>query len=422
MDLLNKLKIKATVALEAASGSEIEKRVKAATSVCHHVRFISHLNKLQPETYQTVTSTVKRELGAETRTYDGFREIMPVLWERLLENDSAIVKMKCLELLDGLLQFGSDRIRDDALEHQYELRSLQHFQCVEDNIDRGAVIRKKAKFIDALLTDSATLEQHRRDGQKLSMNASVSSLSSGTGFGSSGSRESIESREMIGSRGFGSQSFGSTSFVSQSSQSYGVDSVSSNPEPRLTVSSSDRPKIQVKLRERSEPQFQVEKQPSASEPPKTSSLIDFDLLSFSGQTVAPVEQSSQAKRTDDFGDFFSSAPPQSQSVESEWANFQTAPSSTAPAAPTTTQPRTASSDFDAFFTAPAQQQNDFGAFASAPTRQQQDDEFSAFASSAPKQSAPAKSSMDSLVDLDAFMGKAPVAKPSGQGPAFVYRK
>jgi hypothetical protein len=87
LDAFNKVKDK----IDAQRGTELEKKVKEATSLDNW----------------GASSTLKEEISKATYDYEGYREVMKVLWMRMSESGKNWkVVFKSLELLDYMLRNG----------------------------------------------------------------------------------------------------------------------------------------------------------------------------------------------------------------------------------------------------------------------------------------------------------------------------
>lgn len=74
-------------------------------------------------------------------TINFLSKIMGMLWKRMLhENKKSWRRVyKSLILLNYLIKNGSERVVTNAREHLFDLRSLEHYQCVdEQGKDQGA--------------------------------------------------------------------------------------------------------------------------------------------------------------------------------------------------------------------------------------------------------------------------------------------
>ena len=109
---------------------------------------------------------------------------------------------KSLLVLDHLIKNGSERVVNSAKDHMYDLRSLQHYQCIDNKgKDQGLNIRHRAKEIITMLSDDDNIREARltakKNAQKFSgSGGSVSNYGGGSyggGMGSYGGQSSYDS-------------------------------------------------------------------------------------------------------------------------------------------------------------------------------------------------------------------------------------
>merc|ERR1711879_259005 len=134
------------------TGSDIEKLVKDATS-----------NK-----NWGVSGTIKSEIAHYTYDYQGSKEVMGVVFQRLQKTGGNWrMVFKSLQLLEYLVKNGHERVANMAREQQYQIRNLTSFQHYDDEgRDRGAGIRQLAKDLSALLEDWNSLRELRQETRK----------------------------------------------------------------------------------------------------------------------------------------------------------------------------------------------------------------------------------------------------------------
>ncbi|CEO94370.1 ENTH domain-containing protein [Plasmodiophora brassicae] len=134
--------------IEQYRGSEIEKKVKEATSSANW----------------GVTGQVKEDIARATYDYTGYSEVMGILWKRMGESGKNWrMVFKSLDLLEYLLKRGSERVVSEARERQYQIRTLKDFHFSEqDGRDKGGGIREKSRAICELLNDDAALKAERQ--------------------------------------------------------------------------------------------------------------------------------------------------------------------------------------------------------------------------------------------------------------------
>ena len=99
--------------LDALRGTDLEKKVKEATS---------------NENWGTSNTTL-REIAKGTFDYDGYREIMPLIWQRLDERGTNWrIVFKTITLLETCVKYGSERVIDETKERIYAIKTLMDFQ------------------------------------------------------------------------------------------------------------------------------------------------------------------------------------------------------------------------------------------------------------------------------------------------------
>jgi len=193
-DALKQIKNKAVNLADTVGGTDLEKKVKAATSNEHYPTPLSQL----------------QDIANATHDYTGFREIMPLVWKRINESPQYWrIIYKTLVLLRELIRFGSERVIDDARDHQFNLRQLTNFSRFEDGKERGNGIREVSTEIIELVNDEQKLRQVREESQRnrSKYTAMGSGGSGGGGYGSSYG-------------GYGNSSYGGNSYDSGPSGKY----------------------------------------------------------------------------------------------------------------------------------------------------------------------------------------------------------
>lgn len=153
MDFVKSIGSSVVQKLDSFQGTELEKKVKDATS---------------NENWGT-SSTTKNEIADATHDYEGFKAIMGILWKRLAEKDNNWrVVFKSLDLLMFLVKCGHDRVVNDVRDHQYTLRNLQNFSYIDptNGQDRGRGIRQLAQQIVELIEDKKRLNEAREEALK----------------------------------------------------------------------------------------------------------------------------------------------------------------------------------------------------------------------------------------------------------------
>ena len=77
-----------------------------------------------------------QEIASFTFTYEQFPEVMGMLWKRMLQDNRTNWRRtyKSLLLLDYLIKNGSERVVTNAREHVYDLRSMENYAFVDENV------------------------------------------------------------------------------------------------------------------------------------------------------------------------------------------------------------------------------------------------------------------------------------------------
>ena len=162
-------KTRAEVELDKVGGTDLERKVKFATT---------------GENWPAPQSSLY-EIAQATYDYNGYREVMPLVWERLKSGNWRIV-FKCLVLLEALLKHGSERVVSEVMDRQYEISNYTSFSVHEGDRDRGAGIRDKSKEILDMLKDSSKLKQIREVAEKnKDKYVGVSNAGGTSGYGNS---------------------------------------------------------------------------------------------------------------------------------------------------------------------------------------------------------------------------------------------
>jgi hypothetical protein len=307
-------------------GSELEKKVKLSTNVADNWE---------------VSNTVKLEIAQATNTYDGFRQVMPLLWKRLKENSGKwLVILKVLGILDSCIKNGSPRCVDEAREHMYQLRGLQDFHAKDKSgVDRAVGIRERAKNICSLLNDDDGLRKLRA-----SQRDNSGSYEGMGNRGSSGSRMSSRSGGRTQSRQNGSSRSAMSPDQGRSGRSSGggrgfSDARSSPVQRRPEEEVQEEPEVRVKKEKKKKKK--KKRRGDAEEAEAGGDDDDFGEFSAAPVTVQAPTNPNPPASSGGFSSAFTLAPP---SNDTNGINFPS-PQPTA-----TTQ---SSDAFDAFVSAPA---------------------------------------------------------------------
>lgn len=171
-------------------GTELEKKVKLATSL---------------ESWNA-SSTLKNEIASATFDYQGYKEVMGMLWKRMFDMGRMAnwkITYKALLLLDHLLKSGSEKVVEEARGRSYSLQDLQKYQATEDGKDQGKNVRHKAKQLVEFIKDDKALRAARKEASRNKGKFQGLSSDGGT-YGGMGSG----SGSSYGNGGLGSGAFG----------------------------------------------------------------------------------------------------------------------------------------------------------------------------------------------------------------------
>ena len=146
-DLAGYARNAAVQATTLVAGSELEKKL---TEACSNEPW-------------GASGTMLSELARATFSYDDFKTVMTFVWKNTqLTGSLWRVCYKTLNLLDHLIRNGSDRVIEDARDHQRELKALQKFEFVDpEGKDCGVNVREKAKQIIEILGNDEQLNEER---------------------------------------------------------------------------------------------------------------------------------------------------------------------------------------------------------------------------------------------------------------------
>jgi len=154
MDLLKNAYDSVAEKVGSLSGTELEKKVKEATS----------------NENWGVSGSLKQEIADATRNYQSMREVFDVLWKRVGDKNNANwrIVFKSLDLLIFLLKFGDGRVIDEISDHTSVIRGLLYFKYIdpETGRDKGDGIRENAKQLIDIVNDRSRLQFLRNEAQK----------------------------------------------------------------------------------------------------------------------------------------------------------------------------------------------------------------------------------------------------------------
>ena len=122
---------------------------------------------------------------------------------------------KSLLVIEHLVKNGSDRCVTSAKDHLYDIRSLQHYQCIDHKgVDQGKSIRHRATQIVQLLSDDDNIRQARHTARENAkkFGGSGGSVSNFGGMGSHSGGYGGRSSSHYDSYGGGSSRSGGDSY------------------------------------------------------------------------------------------------------------------------------------------------------------------------------------------------------------------
>ncbi|KAI8803944.1 hypothetical protein BJ742DRAFT_742454 [Cladochytrium replicatum] len=114
------------------------------------------------------SSTLMQEIASGTHHYQHFHEIMDNIYKRFQEKQHNWRQVyKALQLLEYLIKNGSEKVIDNARDHQYEIKAIRNFHFIDEKgKDQGINVRNRAKEIIDLLGDDAKIKEERRKAKE----------------------------------------------------------------------------------------------------------------------------------------------------------------------------------------------------------------------------------------------------------------
>eukprot|EP00823_Brevimastigomonas_motovehiculus_P000312 TRINITY_DN10402_c0_g1_i1.p1 TRINITY_DN10402_c0_g1~~TRINITY_DN10402_c0_g1_i1.p1 ORF type:complete len:580 (-),score=204.50 TRINITY_DN10402_c0_g1_i1:170-1807(-) len=290
----------------------------------------------------SATSTLKNEIARATFHYQGYKEVMTILWDKLATTKEWRIVYKSLELLEFLLRNGGDQIADDAKDHIYTLRPFLEYSSMEGDRDSGNGVRAMAKTVLDFLNNSSKLEAERKKAQQLkdrftSMGSETVSSSKYDSYSSerpydsySSTQSSIDTRSYSNTSSFDS----SSSYASSSSSTKKTAKKKVEKEEEEDISEEELSEGDIEDDEGGEDE-QAKKKPSKSK---------------SGKKVT-VKMSSGSSKPASKSSVVLSAPNEASSPSTSTAQLTvTAPRSTTTATVATTPTTNTEIDLLQFFT------------------------------------------------------------------------
>uniref|UniRef100_A0A8C4WVC2 Clathrin interactor 1a n=1 Tax=Eptatretus burgeri TaxID=7764 RepID=A0A8C4WVC2_EPTBU len=109
------------------------------------------------------------EIAKATFKFEQFPEVMNMLWSRMLKDNKKSWRRvyKSLLLLSYLVRSGSERVVTSTREHIFDLRSLEHYQFVDEGgKDRGENVRQRVRDLLVIVTDDEALREERKTARR----------------------------------------------------------------------------------------------------------------------------------------------------------------------------------------------------------------------------------------------------------------
>ncbi|XP_006462443.1 hypothetical protein AGABI2DRAFT_179182 [Agaricus bisporus var. bisporus H97] len=152
------------------------------------------------------SSTLMQDIAQGTFNFQQFNEIMPCIYGRFMEKEARQWRQiyKALQLLEYLIKHGSERVVDDARSHISTLKMLRNFHYIDEKgKDEGINVRNRAKELVELLADVEKIRGERRKAK--ANRTKYIGVGNDGGYGGGGF-SSFDSGSRYG--GFGSDSLG----------------------------------------------------------------------------------------------------------------------------------------------------------------------------------------------------------------------
>ncbi|KAJ2919212.1 hypothetical protein MD484_g1273, partial [Candolleomyces efflorescens] len=281
------------------------------------------------------SGTLMSEIAQGTFNFAHFNEIMPCIYGRFMEKEARQWRQiyKALVLLEYLIKNGSERVVDDARSHISTIKMLRNFHYIDDKgKDEGINVRNRSKELVELLSDVEKIRSERRKA-KANKNKYTGVGSDGGGFGGGSRYGGFGSDSLSGGSGYVNDHYSSGGGGGSSSSYNGGGSSGYNDNSRrqfeeydaggdeLTAPSTPRASQSTRHPTRKA------SVPAAAPPPPPPAPVE-DLLGDFGDdafTSAPQPPAANNK-----------ALPAVNPVsldDDDFADFQAAPVSAAPAAP-----------------------------------------------------------------------------------------
>lgn len=115
------------------------------------------------------STTLMQEIANGTHNYQLLNEIMPMIYRRFTEKSAEEWRQiyKALQLLEFLIKNGSERVVDDARSHLSLLRMLRQFHYIDQNgKDQGVNVRNRSAELVKLLSDNDLIRAERKKARQ----------------------------------------------------------------------------------------------------------------------------------------------------------------------------------------------------------------------------------------------------------------
>lgn len=114
------------------------------------------------------SGTLLRTIAEASFNYEDYRIIMDTLWKRMSDSGKNYRHVyKSMQLLEYLIMHGAERCIDEAKENVNAVRTLKHFQYIDESgKDQGLNIREKSKKLAVLIGNDQMIAAEREKAHK----------------------------------------------------------------------------------------------------------------------------------------------------------------------------------------------------------------------------------------------------------------
>eukprot|EP00761_Pharyngomonas_kirbyi_P011803 gb/GECH01011829.1/.p1 GENE.gb/GECH01011829.1/~~gb/GECH01011829.1/.p1 ORF type:complete len:270 (+),score=112.50 gb/GECH01011829.1/:1-810(+) len=115
------------------------------------------------------SGSLKRTIADATYNFEEYRIVMDTVWKRMNDSGKNYRHVyKSLQLLEFLVTHGAERCIDEAKDSINTIRTLKHFQYIDENgKDQGVNIRELSKKVAKLLSDDHAIAEEREKAQQI---------------------------------------------------------------------------------------------------------------------------------------------------------------------------------------------------------------------------------------------------------------